>query len=199
MTARFVALEGGEGCGKSTQAARLATRLGAVLTREPGGTAIGEDVRELLLDPAVGDLDPRAETLLMAAARAQHVAEVVRPALDAGRHVVSDRYAHSSIAYQGYGRGLPVDEVRDISAWATGGLWPDVVVLIDVPADAARARLGALDRFEAEDAAFHARVVGGFRAMAAEDPRLWVVVDGVGAVEEVAERVWAAVRERIEP
>lgn len=196
---KFVALEGGEGCGKSTQAARLAARLGAVLTREPGGTAVGEEVRDLLLDPALRDLDPRAEALLMAAARAQHVAEVVRPALETGQHVVTDRYAHSSMAYPGYGRGLPVEEVRDISAWATHGLWPDVVVLLDVPAEVARGRLGTLDRFEAEGGGFHDRVVAGFRQMAAEDPDLWVVVDGAGAVDEVAERVWAAVRDRIEP
>lgn len=194
---RFVAFEGGEACGKSTQAALLAGRLDAVLTREPGGTAIGERVRELLLDPRVVGLDARAEALLMAAARAQHVAEVVAPALAAGRHVVTDRFAHSSLAYQGYGRGLPVDQVRELSTWASGGLWPDVVILLDVPDDVARARLGSLDRFEAEGDGFHERVVAGFREMAAVEG--WVVVDGVGPVDEVAERVWAAVRERIEP
>lgn len=194
---KFVVLEGGEGCGKSTQARRLAARLDAVLTREPGGTAIGEQVRGLLLDRAMGGLDPRAEALLMAADRAQHVAEIVRPALDTGRHVVSDRYVHSSMAYQGYGRGLPVEEVHDISAWATHGLWPDVVVLLDVPGDVAQRRLGTLDRFEAEGGGFHERVVAGFRAMAAEDPDLWVVVDGVGTVDEVAARILAAVGDRI--
>ena len=194
---RFVAFEGGEACGKSTQAALLAGRLDALLTREPGGTDIGERVRELLLDPRVAGLDPRAEALLMAAARAQHVAEVVAPALAAGRHVVTDRFAHSSLAYQGYGRGLPVDEVRELSAWASGGLWPDVVILLDVPDHVARARLGALDRFEAEGDGFHERVVAGFRIMAAAEG--WVVVDGVGSVDEVAERVWDAARERIVP
>ena len=192
---RFVAFEGGEACGKSTQAALLAGRVDAVLTREPGGTAIGERVRELLLDPRVAGLDGRAETLLMAAARAQHVAEVVAPALAAGRHVVTDRFAHSSLAYQGYGRGLPVDEVRELSTWASGGLWPDVVILLDVPDDAARARLGSLDRFEAEGNGFHERVAAGFRQMAVAEG--WVVVDGVGAVDEVAERVWAVVRDKI--
>ncbi|MGH9282139.1 MAG: dTMP kinase, partial [Acidimicrobiales bacterium] len=167
---RLVALEGGEGCGKSTQAALLATRLGAVLTREPGGTGVGEQVRVLLLGPAAGSLDPRAEALLMAAARAQHVAEVVAPALAEGRDVVTDRFSHSSLAYQGHGRGLPLDEVRQLSEWATGGLWPDAVVLLDLPAAEAWARLGRLDRFEAEGDGFHQRVAAGFRALAAADP-----------------------------
>lgn len=189
---RLIALEGGEGCGKSTQAALLANRLGAVLTREPGGTAVGERVRDLLLDPALVNLDPRAEALFMAAARAQHVAEVIAPALAAGRDVVTDRYAHSSLAYQGFGRGLDVAAVRALSDFATDGLWPDVVVLLDVPEDVAAGRLGALDRFEAAGADFHQRVVEGFRALAAEDPDRWVVVPGVGSVDEVAERVWEA-------
>jgi dTMP kinase len=191
---RLIALEGGEGCGKSTQAARLANRLGAVLTREPGGTAVGERVRDLLLDPALVDLEPRAEALFMAAARAQHVAEVIAPALAAGRDVVTDRYAHSSLAYQGFGRGLDTGEVRALSDFATDGLWPDLVVLLDVPEDVAAGRLGDLDRFEAAGADFHRRVVAGFRALAAEEPDRWVVVPGVGSVDEVAERVWDAVQ-----
>lgn len=190
---RLIALEGGEGCGKSTQAARLATRLGAVLTREPGGTAVGERVRDLLLDPALVGLDARAEALFMAAARAQHVAEVVEPALAAGQDVVTDRYAHSSLAYQGYGRGLDVHAVRALSDFATGGLWPDLVVLLDVPADVAAGRLGTLDRFEAAGAEFHRRVVEGFRALAAAEPDRWVLVSGVGSVDDVAERIWQAV------
>lgn len=189
---RLIALEGGEGCGKSTQAARLATRLGAVLTREPGGTAVGERVRDLLLDPALVDLDPRAEALFMAAARAQHVASVIAPALAAGQDVVTDRYAHSSLAYQGFGRGLDVEAVRALSDFATGGLWPDVVVLLDVPVEVAAARLGPLDRFEAAGAEFHRRVVEGFRALAAAEPERWVVVSGVGSVDDVAELVWQA-------
>lgn len=190
---RLIALEGGEACGKSTQAALLAGRLGAVLTREPGGTAVGERVRDLLLDPALVDLDARAEALFMAAARAQHVAEVIAPALGEGRDVVTDRYAHSSLAYQGFGRGLDVEAVRALSEFATGGLWPDVVVLLDVPAEVAAARLGPLDRFEAAGAEFHRRVVEGFRALAAAEPGRWVVVSGVGSVDDVAEHVWQAV------
>ena len=199
MTGRLVAFEGGEASGKSTQAARLATRLGAVLTREPGGTAVGEHIRELLLDPAVSNLDPRGEALLMAAARAQHVAEVVRPALAAGQDVVTDRYAYSSLAYQGYGRGLALDEVHWLSDWATQGLWPDVVLLLDVPDEVAQARLGLRDRFESEGGDFHQRVAAGFRALAAEDPKRWAVVDGVGSPDEVEERVWAAVSARLSP
>ena len=190
---RLIAFEGGEACGKSTQAALLASRLGAVLTREPGGTAVGERVRALLLDPAVSGLDARAEALLMAAARAQHVKEVVAPALAAGRDVVTDRFSHSSLAYQGHGRGLPLDEVRRLSDWATGGRWPDVVVLLDLPPEEAVARRGRPDRFEAESAEFHRRVEAGFRRLASAEPDVWRVVDGRGTVDEVAGRVWDAV------
>lgn len=195
MTARgrLIAFEGGEACGKSTQAALLAGRIDAVLTREPGGTGVGERVRALLLDPSVHDLDARAEALLLAAARAQHVAEVVGPALEAGRDVVTDRFSHSSLAYQGHGRGLPLDEVRRLSNWATGGLWPDVVVLLDLPADEACARRGRPDRFETEGDEFHERVVAGFLSLAEAEPDRWRVVDGRGPVEEVAARVWDAV------
>ncbi len=196
---RFIALEGGEGCGKSTQAARLAAALDAVLTREPGGTAIGRQVRALLLDPATEGLAARAEALLMAADRAQHVEEVVRPALADGRHVVTDRYAASSLAYQGYGRGLPVEEVARLSTWASGGLWPDLTVLLDVSSDVAAARLGAdRDRFEREGDGFHGRVRDGFLALAAADSARWVVLDGAAPVDEVAVAVAAAVRQRLQ-
>ena len=198
MRGRLVVLEGGEACGKSTQAARLAERLGATLTREPGGTAMGERIRALLLDAGSTGLVPRAEALLMAAARAQHVAEVVAPALAAGRDVVSDRFTGSSLAYQGYGRGLGVDDLRMLSAFATGGLAADVVVLLELdPLVAATRRRRPPDRLEAAGAAFHRRVGGGFAALAAADPARWVSVDGSGSEEEVAERVWAAVHARL--
>ncbi|HEX2701383.1 MAG TPA: dTMP kinase [Acidimicrobiales bacterium] len=193
----LIAFEGGEACGKSTQAALLADRLGAVLTREPGGTPVGERVRSLLLDPASGAIDPRAEALLLAAARAQHVADVVAPALATGSTVVSDRYSHSSLAYQGFGRGLPLDEVRSLSDWATAGLWPDAVVLLSLEAEEAEARRGTPDRFESESRAFHRRVEAGFRSLAADDPKRWRVVDGTGTVDEVAARVWAAVADLV--
>lgn len=193
MTGRFIAFEGGEGSGKSTQAERLARRLGAVLTREPGGTPTGARMRAILLDPVAAELDARAEALLMVADRAQHVAEVVRPALARGQDVVTDRSAHSSLAYQGFGRGLDLETLRHLSDWASQGVWPDLVVLLDLPPEAAAERLAReLDRFEQAGSQFHGRVVDGFRAMAAADPSRWVLVDGRGDVEEVATRVTAA-------
>ena len=194
----LIAFEGGEGTGKSTQAALMAERLDAVFTREPGGTAIGSRIRGLVLDPANQELADRAEALLMAADRAQHVAEVIRPALDAGRIVVTDRFAGSSLAYQSYGRGLPLDEVEQLSRWATDGVWPDMVVLLDVPEEVSEARLGVeRDRMEEVGDGFHQRVVAGFRALAASDPDRWVVVDGTGTFDEVADRVWAAIAPRV--
>jgi dTMP kinase len=188
---RLIALEGGEAVGKSTQAARLAERLDAVLTREPGGTELGEEIRDLLLDPS-RLLDARTEALLMAAARAQHVAEVIEPALASGRDVVTDRFVGSSLAYQGFGRGLPLEEVATLSSFATGGVQADLVVLLDVPdVEAAARRDAEPDRLEAEGDEFHRRVLDGFLRLAAEDPR-WVVVDGSGDVDAVAARVWAA-------
>lgn len=196
---RLIAFEGGEGAGKSTQARLAADALGAVLTREPGGTALGERIRNLVLDPASIALDDRAEALLMAAARAQHVAEVIEPALWGGADVVTDRFTPSSVAYQGYGRGLPPEEVRDLSLWATVGLEPDVVVLLEVAAPVAAARLrGERDRMEAAGEQFHRAVADGFRSMAAADPGRWVVIDGEGPVDEVARRVRAALADRLE-
>lgn len=198
MTRRgvFIAFEGGEASGKSTQAARLASRRGAVLTREPGGTELGERVRDLFLDHGSGDVDARAEVLLVAAARAQHVAEVIEPALVAGRDVVSDRFAGSSLAYQGYGRRLPVDDVAGVSSFATGGVEPDLYVLLDVPADVAAARLGRdRDRLESAGDDFHERVRQGYRELAARDG--WVVVDGAAPPDEVEAAVWEAVSGRL--
>jgi dTMP kinase len=197
VTGRFIALEGGEGSGKSTQAKLLADALDAVATFEPGDTALGVGIRAVLLDPATASLDDRAEALLMAADRAQHVAEVIRPALEQGRHVVCDRYFGSSIAYQGYGRGLSTEWVAKLSAWATDGLIPDLTVLLDVPAEVTAARAsGKPDRFESAGDLFHERVVEGYRALAA-DPT-WVIVDGSGTVDEVAVAVRAAVRDRLD-
>lgn len=199
MRGRFIAFEGGEACGKSTQSARLATALDAILTREPGGTTIGAQLRAVLLDQRTVGLADRAEALLMAADRAQHVAEVIEPALAAGRHVVTDRFAGSSIAYQGHGRGLPVPEIRDLSMWATAGVWPDLVILLDVPEAEADRRLGsARDRMESEPAAFHAAVIEGFRAQAIAEPERWVVIDGSPSIDEVSAAVFAAVAERLQ-
>ena len=190
---RLIAFEGGEASGKSTQAARLAAELGAVLTREPGGTGLGKRIREIVLDPGVPLIAPLTEALLMAADRAQHVAEVIEPALAAGDDVVTDRYIPSSLAYQGYGRGLDVDELRRLSAWASGGVDADLVLLLDVPSSVAAERLEGRDRMEAEGDEFHARVADGYRQLAADDPARWVVLDGVGSIDEVATRVRDAV------
>ena len=191
---RFIVFEGGEGCGKSTQAALLARRLGALLTHEPGATQTGKTLRALVLDSSL-DIDARAEALVMLADRAQHVAEVIRPALAEGRDVVSDRFTGSTLAYQGYARGLMVEELAELSRWATGGLEPDLVILLDVPADVAVSRLGRnLDRMERAGADFHLRVAEGYRSLAAADPDRWRVVDGSGTVDEVEARVLAVLR-----
>ncbi len=198
---RFVVFEGGEGCGKSTQARLLVDWLGegTVLTREPGATRVGSALRALLLSPETGAMHPRTEALLMAADRAEHVATVVKPALVAGHHVVSDRCAYSSIAYQGFGRGLAVGEVRMLSDWAGDGLWPDLVVLLDLPNAASRhATASNDDRFEVEDRAFHERVVAGFRQLCDDDPERWVRIDASGSVDNVADAVRGAVAERLE-
>lgn len=195
---RFVVFEGGEGSGKSTQATRLGARLGAVVTHQPGATDLGAALRRILLDGTAGEVGERAEALLMAADRAQHVAEMILPALRAGGHVVCDRYLGSSVAYQGHGRGLDPGEVRDLSLWATEGLLPDLVVLLDVDPLTARMRTGApRDRIEAAGDGFHDRVRAGFLDQAAADPGRWVVLDGSGTVEEVAAQVDSVVAERL--
>lgn len=192
----LIAFEGGEGAGKSTQARLLADRLDAVLTFEPGASVAGAALRSLLLDPG-SDLDPRTEALLMAADRAQHVVHVIRPALERGQHVVTDRYLYSSLAYQGYGRGLPIDDVRALSAFA-GAPDADVVVLLTIPTPIRDQRLGdTLDRFEQDRADFHARVEAGFLELAAAAPARWVVIDGSAPPDDVAAAVWKAVQTRL--
>ena len=195
----YIAFEGAEGCGKSTQARRLGEALDAELTRETGGTRIGQRLRAILHDTGVTDLDDHAETLIVAADRAQHLAEVVRPALAAGRHVVSDRSVYSTLAYQGYGRGLPVDEVRSINEWAIADTWPDLVVLLTVPDEVTARRMSKreLDRFEQAGDEFHRRVQNGFAEMAAADPTRWVVVDASGPVDDVSATIRQAVLERL--
>jgi dTMP kinase len=195
----YIAFEGPEGCGKSTQARLLAEAIGAVLTRETGGTPIGAKLRDILHDVAVTDLDARAEALMIAADRAQHMATVVRPALDAGRHVVSDRSVYSTLAYQGYGRQLPLDDVRSVNDWALRGTWPSLVVLLEVPGDVIARRMSHrdLDRFEREGNGFHDRVAAGFRKMAADDRGRWAVVDATAPVHEVAATVRTIVMERL--
>lgn len=216
---RLIALEGIDGCGKTTQARTVAGALGALLTHEPGATSLGAALRRILLGedgepagtgmgegaprpgaPAIHRLVPvpRAEALLMAADRAQHVEEVVRPALACGRWVVTDRFSGSTMAYQGYGQGLAVAALAQLVGWAADGVVPDLSVLVDVPVDVARARLTeSPDRLERMDEAFFARVRDGYLRLAAGDPGHWVVVDGTAPIETVAAAVATAVRARV--
>jgi dTMP kinase len=195
---RLIAFEGVEGSGKSTQLELLRRLLDGrgrevVVTREPGGTPAGERVRALLLDPQV-ELHPRAEALLFAAARAELVETVIRPALERGAVVLCDRYLDSSLAYQGGARGLGLGPVTDVNRFATGGLLPDLVVLLDLdPAAGLRRRAGELDRIEAQDLAFHRRVRQAFCDLAATDPGRFAVVDAAAPLPEVAAQVQAAV------
>ncbi|MBA3803562.1 MAG: dTMP kinase [Acidimicrobiia bacterium] len=195
----YLAFEGTERCGKSTQSRRLAEHLGAALTRETGGTPVGERLRMILHDVDVTDLDSRAEALMIAADRAQHMARVVMPALDAGRDVVSDRSVYSTLAYQGYGRGIDLDELTLVNTWAVRGRWPDLVVLLDVPSDMVDARLAdrALDRFERESTDFHRRVRDGFHTMADKDAERWIVIDATAEKDVVERAISAAVDERL--
>jgi dTMP kinase len=200
----FLTLEGGEGAGKSTQAHTLAGRLRAaghavVLTREPGGTPFGEVARAIVLNHAVSDdgerfaLGETAELLLFAAARAQHVDQLIRPALERGDVVICDRFTDSSIAYQGYGRGVPLDVIEQTNAIATRGVLPDLTVLLDLPVDVGLARrLGerAADQFEREARAFHERIRQGFLTLASRDPAGWLVVDATQAPDAVTEAIW---------
>ena len=199
-TPRYIALEGLEGCGKSTHATRLGAHLNAVVTREPGGTPIGTKLRAILADPDNTDLHARTEALLMAADRAQHMEQVVRPALNAGQHVVSDRSIYSTLAYQGFGRGLDVEELRRISTWALDGTLPDIVIFMSVPTEILNERLAKrnLDRFEREGAEFFARIHDGFHALMATDPQRWIVIDGTMAKDDVEEAIRFEVMSRIE-
>ena len=202
MAGLFVTFEGGDGSGKTTQAGLLESWLteqgrGVVRTREPGGTDLGLELRDIVLHRR-GHIAPRAEALLYAADRAQHVETLVRPALDRGDVVVQDRYIDSSVAYQGAGRVLGGDEVRDLSRWAVEGLAPDLTVLLDLDEAAARARLDAsrttYDRLESEAHDFHARVRAAFLAIAEAEPERVLVVDATQPVEAIA----ASVRARVE-
>jgi dTMP kinase len=190
----FVTIEGIDRSGKTTQARRLAEALGddAVLVREPGGTPAGERIRELLKDPGV-TLDPRTEALLFAAARAELVAQVIRPALEAGRVVVSDRFLDSSLAYQGHARGLGEDEVRRVNHWATAGLEPDLTVLLRIDPSAAAARAGEADRFEDEGLALQRAVTDAYERLAAAAPARWHAIDADRDPEAVHADVLALV------
>ena len=195
----YIAFEGPEGTGKSTQAALLADALGAVLTRETGGTSIGKRLRDILHDTEVDNLEWRSEALITAADRAQHLAEIVIPARRSGRPVVSDRSVYSTLAYQGYGRGLDVDELRSINDWAIRGVWPTLVVFVDAPPDVKAGRLNGreLDRFEQAGDGFHERVLNGFRAMAEADPEHWITITMHDTKDAIAAEILAEVRRRL--
>lgn len=205
---RFITFEGGEGCGKSTQVKRLAAALEAkgvkvLLTREPGGTRLAEMIRTLLKDEAEDPPVDRAELLLFLAARAQLVRNVIRPALDAGTWVLSDRFSDSTIAYQGYGRGLPVDFVKAANDFACEGLAPDLTLLLDVePSVAAQRMRGreaatntSADRIERAGEEFHARLRRGFLELAAANPSRIVTIDASGTPDEVARKILLALPE----
>jgi len=204
---RFITFEGGEGCGKSTQIRQLAERLRAqglpvLLTREPGGTALAERIRALVREIGEDPPNARAETLLFLASRAQLVETVVCPALAAGTWVLCDRFADSTFAYQGYGRGLNLTELKALNVFATGGLVPDRTILLDVPPETAAARLRAreqttqtaADRMELAGDDFHARLKAGFLELAAAEPERFAVIAAEGSVESVAEKVWNSIR-----
>ena len=189
----FITFEGIDGSGKTTQLRRVAARFpDPVITKEPGGTPTADRIRAILLD-AASKLDPLAEVLLFAASRHQHVVEVIKPALEAGRVVLCDRYTDATLAYQGFGRLLDLDRLRALNDWATGSLKPDKTLLFDIEEETglrrARGRGGEELRFEAEDLRFYRRVREGYLALAAAEPKRFVIIDANGSTEEVAQRV----------
>ena len=198
--ALFIVFEGGEGCGKSTQTRALLRRLSkdgfrAVLTREPGGTRLGERVRRFLKQTGETRISPLAELFLIATARAQLVSEIIRPELEKGKMVICDRFTPSTLAYQGYGRGLNTDSLREVNDIATDGMSPDLIVLLDIPIEdgLGRKKSKERDRFESESLAFHARVRRGYLDMAKADPERWLVVDGRLPKKEIEKMIWGKV------
>lgn len=202
----FITLEGPDGSGKTTQAHLLAEWLreqgyGVVLTREPGGTEIGDQIRAVLHDPRNTAMEARAEILLYSADRAQHVAQLIRPALAKGKVVISDRYADSTLAYQGYGRGLDLERLREVTVFATGGLRPDLTLYFDITPEEGLHRReaggGEWNRLDAEALAFHRRVRAGYLQLIGSDPERWVVVEAARPIEEVQAEIRSVVRERL--
>ncbi|MDQ0729438.1 dTMP kinase [Arthrobacter sp. B1I2] len=198
----FIAFEGGDGAGKSTQAARLASALESrgytvLCTREPGGTPVGEKLRSLVLDHGNGDIDAHTEALIFAASRAAHATQVIRPALGRGEIVLTDRYIDSSVAYQGAGRNLGLDAVRTVNEWATSGLQPHLTVLLDVDPRLGRSRRtagqAAEDRLESEADEFHTRIRDAFLNLAASRPESYLVLPAHLPIDELAARILARV------
>ena len=199
-TGLFVCFEGGEGAGKSTQSRLLGERLeeaghAVVLTREPGATPVGAEVRRIVLDPATGELADRTEALLYAADKAEHLHAVVIPALARGEVVVTDRYVDSTLAYQGAGRSLDPDELAWVARWATGDLRPHLTVLLDLAPSQGLNRFEDRDRIEGESIEFHDRVRAEFLRLAAADEEHYLVLDARDAVEDIAKDVWARAEE----
>lgn len=197
----FITLEGPEGSGKSTQAQLLAAALSnrgyqVTVTAEPGGDPVAEEIRKIVLH-SKSDIVPEAELLLYLAARAQHVRHIILPALERGEIVISDRFADSSFAYQGYARGIDLESLRELNHFATGGLTPDLTILLDVPVEFGLERQNDKNRFEAESVEFHNKVRSGFLELAKHEPERWSVVDARGSLEDVANRVQGVVFERI--
>ena len=196
----FVCFEGGEGAGKSTQSRLLRDWLvergeTVLLTYEPGDTAVGKELRRIVLDPVTGDLSDRTEALLYAADKAEHVDHVVLPALARGEVVITDRYVDSTLAYQGAGRTLDVGEVEAVARWATGDLRPHLTVVLDLAPEAGLGRFDGRDRIEAQSLEFHQRVRQGFLDLAAADPEHYAVLDARAPIDEIA----AAIRARVAP
>ena len=195
----FITFEGGEGCGKSTQSRLLLEKLHqqnipVVLTREPGGTALGNEIRRVLKREQEMPISPQAELFLFVASRAQLVAELIRPALKEGKVVICDRFAHSTLVYQGYGRGLDLNTLEMVNNMATENLKPDLVILLNISPEQGLRRKGSLrDRFELEDLSFHRRVREGYLKMAAAEPDRWLVIDAMLSKGEIAEIIWAKV------
>jgi dTMP kinase len=192
----FITFEGGEGCGKSTQSRLLLKKLGqqtvpVVLTHEPGGTALGNELRKTLKRKRDSSISPQAELFLLAASRAQLVAEVIRPALEEGKIVICDRFTHSTMVYQGYGRGLDFTAINMVNNMATGNLNPDLIIFLDISPEQGLARKQSLkDRFELEDLSFHRRVREGYLKMAAAEPDRWLVIDASLPKGKIAEIIW---------
>lgn len=203
MRGMFIAFEGGEAAGKSTQEALLAASLvqagrAVVRTREPGGTPAGEAIREIVLSPAYAGLDPHAEALLFAAARGEHVARIIRPALQRGAVVVCDRYIDSSIAYQGAARGLGIERVRELSLWATDGLLPDLTFVLDIDPVIGLSRVTSPDRLESESVAYHQQVRRAFLDLAAAEPNRYLVLDASATPQEIADQIWQRVADELD-
>lgn len=209
--APFIVFEGIEGSGKSTQAQRVSRHLHeigrkSVLTKEPGGTPLGNRIRAILLDPAEDGMDPLTEVLLYSASRRQHVVDVIRPSIEHDAVVICDRFTDATLAYQGFGRGLNLDRLREVNDWVTDGVVPDLTLILDLPEDVGlvRARrrnqeqdLQLESRLEGEDLRFHRRVREGYLALAEESSERYALISGDGTADEVFERVLEVLRQRV--